>query len=648
MNRKVSMRKVASTVWLAIVILMLSGMVVLPVVAEEVIERFEVDITVKPDSSVEITETIRVHAEGQQIQRGIFRDIPTVLTGEGRGRVRQTLDVLSVKRNGEHESYTVDALSTGKRIRIGRASAILPHGTHTYEIRYRIDRAARMFQEHDELYWNATGNFWTLPILEASALVTLPAGAEIRELGVFTGRQGATEKAARMERLEDNVARFDMAQPLAVREGMTLAVSFEKGTLRSPDFAQEMRYWLSDYREVVGSAALLLVVFFYFFSAWYRVGRGPAKGIIIPRFYPPEGFSPALTHFVYCKGRWDKDGWTAFSAAVVSLAVKGLVTLGKEGKKAMTLETTGKVPDSLPTGERVIFDFLSEKSPVTTDAKHGVAIQRTKSRFISALQKENRSVFFTSNLGYTLFGLALIAVSILQMFYFDVLEFGVFIFMLLTFIPLLLLLLVMKWARRKSLVVSVLVSAIVAMATFSYLKYWVGIFYVIGMDLIFIALLLSLAISIVFGICMGAHTLQGRKVMDEIKGFKMYLETAEKERLNFQNEPDMTVLRYEAMLPYAMALGVEKPWTERFENDLTRHAISDVGPGYRPRWYRGDGFTPGRLSPSMSGITTGVTSAMMAARPASASSSGFSSGRSGSSRGGFSGGGGGGGGGGGW
>ncbi len=643
MISKVSMRKVAITLCLAIVTLMLSGMVALPVVAEEAIERFEVDITVKPDSSVEITETIRVNAEGEQIQRGIFRDIPTVLSGEGRRRVRQTLDVLSVKRDGESESYTVDALSTGKRIRIGRASATLPHGTHTYEIRYRINRAARMFQEHDELYWNVTGNFWVFPILEASALVTLPADAEIRELDVFTGRHGATEKAAHMEQLKDNVARFDRTQPLAVKEGMTVAVSFEKGTLRSPDVAHEMLYWLLDYREVVGPTALLLVVFLYFFCAWYRVGRSPAKGTIIPRFYPPAGFSPALIHFVYYKGRWEKDGWTAFSAALVSLAVKGLVTLDQEGKKAMTIETTGKVPNSLPPRERVVFDFLREKSPVTTDAKHGGAIQRTKSRFISALKNENRSVFFTSNWGYTLFGLALFVVSILQMLYFNVLEFGVFIFMLLSCIPP-----IIAGRRRKPLVVSLVVGAIVAMAIFSYLKHLIGIYHVVGMDLIFIALLLSLAISIIFGTYMGAHTLQGRKVMDEIEGFKMYLETAEKERLNFRDEPDMTVLRYEAILPYAMALGVEKPWTERFENDLTRHAISDVESDYRPHWYSGDGFTSERLSPSMSGITTGVTSAMMAAQPASSSSSGFSSGSSGSSSGGFSGGGGGGGGGGGW
>src|SRR5690606_24899189 len=137
-----------------------------------------------------------------------------------------------------------------------------------------------------------------------------------------------------------------------------------------------------------------------------------------------------------------------------------------------------------------------------------------------------------------------------------------------------------------------------------------------------------------------APTVHGRKVMDEIDGFKMYLETAEKERLNFQDEPDMSVQRFEAILPYAMALGVEKPWSERFEKDLARHAAKDAE-GYSPLWYSGGNFSAGSFARTMGGVATGLSAAMIASQPQASSSSG-------SGGGGFSGGGGGGGGGGGW
>jgi uncharacterized membrane protein len=155
-------------------------------------------------------------------------------------------------------------------------------------------------------------------------------------------------------------------------------------------------------------------------------------------------------------------------------------------------------------------------------------------------------------------------------------------------------------------------------------------------------------LTVVFAVLMRAPTIQGRKVMDQIDGFKLYLETAEKERLNIVGEPPMTISRFERILPYAIALGVEKPWSEHFEGELARNAVSDVDRGmiYQPRWYSGStSFSPGKISNSISAAAAGMTAAMVAAQPVQASSSGFSSGGGG---GGSSGGGGGGGGGGGW
>src|SRR5690606_1583347 len=154
-------------------------------------------------------------------------------------------------------------------------------------------------------------------------------------------------------------------------------------------------------------------------------------------------------------------------------------------------------------------------------------------------------------------------------------------------------------------------------------------------------------LTVVFAVLMRAPTIQGRKVMDQIEGFKLYLETAEKERLNMVGEPPMTVDRFERILPYAIALGVEKQWSEHFEGELARNAVSDIERGaiYQPVWYSGGSdFSPGRISSSVSAAAAGMTAAMVAAQPVQASSSGFSSGGGGGS----SGGGGGGGGGGGW
>ena len=148
---------------------------------------------------------------------------------------------------------------------------------------------------------------------------------------------------------------------------------------------------------------------------------------------------------------------------------------------------------------------------------------------------------------------------------------------------------------------------------------------------------------------MRAPTVAGRKLMDQIDGFKMYLDTAEKNRLNYveKGEPPMTVDRFEAILPFAIALGVEKPWSQRFEADLARNAVAGASGAYSPAWYSGADWrsSSSGISNTVSSISTGMSAAMIAAQPSSSSGSGFSGGGGG---GGSSGGGGGGGGGGGW
>jgi uncharacterized membrane protein len=114
-----------------------------------------------------------------------------------------------------------------------------------------------------------------------------------------------------------------------------------------------------------------------------------------------------------------------------------------------------------------------------------------------------------------------------------------------------------------------------------------------------------------------------------------------------ENEPPMTVRRFEEILPYAIALKVEKPWSEHFEAELKRNAVADAeGSTYSPGWYHGSSWSSARggFSNTVAAAASGLSAAMIAAQPVSSSSSGFSGGGGGGS----SGGGGGGGGGGGW
>jgi uncharacterized membrane protein len=141
-----------------------------------------------------------------------------------------------------------------------------------------------------------------------------------------------------------------------------------------------------------------------------------------------------------------------------------------------------------------------------------------------------------------------------------------------------------------------------------------------------------------FASVMKRPTIRGRKLLDEMSGFRDYLEIAEKDELNLRNPPHKTPELFENYLPYALALGVDQEWSEKFAEVLERAHKVD-GKSHSPIWYNGS-WNMSNLSSSTSQLSSSLNTAISSAVTPPGSSSGSS--------GGSSGGGGGGGGGGGW
>ena len=291
----------------------------LPAVAEEVIRNFISDVTVNVDGSLDVRESITVNAEGNQIKRGILRDFPTTYTDKNNVRVRVGFDVLSVERDGRDEAFSVENISNGKRIKIGNADVFLEPGDHTYKITYHTTRQIGFFETFDELYWNVTGNGWTFPIEQASAIIRLPAGAEIRQSSVYTGYQGASGRDARVTSESGNRFEAQTTRRLEANQGFTVAAAWQKGIVTPPSEADKQRDWIVDNLGYFGLILTLLLVPIYYVVTWFRIGRDPPKGPVVPLFHPPDGMGPAGVRYVYKAGYDDK----AFAAAVVGLAVKG-------------------------------------------------------------------------------------------------------------------------------------------------------------------------------------------------------------------------------------------------------------------------------------------------------------------------------------
>ncbi|MFQ5785592.1 MAG: DUF2207 domain-containing protein [Alphaproteobacteria bacterium] len=596
---------------------------------------FASQIKVQADGGVAVTETITVVAAGRQIKRGIYRDFPTRYKDRAGNVVRVGFEIVSVLRDGRPEPYFLDDLGNGTRVYIGRRDVLLDPGRYTYELTYRTDRQLGLFDDHDELYWNVTGNGWALPIDHAGAIVELPPGARPLDTAAFTGPMGARGTAYSVKQDARGRIGFVTTQPLQAGEGLTIVVTWPKGFIVQPTTGQRVGYILQDNLSAFAGLAGLGLLVAYYLVAWLRVGRDPPAGTIVPLFSPPKGFSPAAVRMVTRMGFDHK----AFAAAIVSMAVSGYLKIRQEENGDYVLERTGESKKALSPGERRIAAKLFGRArEIELKTANHARIKRAIDAFKASLRDDFERIHYMRNRVWLVPGMVLTLLAIGAMI----------LFALQSAQAAFLMLWLAMWTAGCSVLGFQVVHAwrggmrpgTVFVSLFA-LPFFggelVGLWQMntVTSPLAVLALLAIVLVNVLFYHLIKAPTIKGRKVMDQIEGFRQYLTVAEKERMNLLNPPERTPELFEKFLPYALALDVEHEWSEQFAE-----ALADAQNGYAPAWYAGSAWR----GDSATGLADSLGGGFAGAISSASSPPGSSSGGGG----GFSGGGGGGGGGGGW
>ncbi|MDX1519810.1 MAG: DUF2207 domain-containing protein, partial [Gammaproteobacteria bacterium] len=380
--------------------------------AREEILSYHSDIVVNDTGEMTVTENITVRAEGNRIKRGIYRDFPTNYRDRFGNRYRVGFDVEGVLRNGQIEAWHVKPLSNGVRVYFGSSDNYIDKGVHKYRFRYRTNRQLGFFDNHDELYWNVTGTDWAFPINKASAQVRLPDSipADAITVEAYTGAQGSKGQDYHAEIRGNGLAYFETTRPLPQRHGLTIVTAFPKGHIREPTAEEKLQYLIDDNRQLLYLGLGLLLVLVYYWISWILVGRDPQSGVIITRYRPPEGYSPASMRFIERMG-YDN---TCFAVALVNLAVKGYLTISEvssiSGLSAdkYSLKKTGKTNINMAPGESALVRKLFiGSSLVTLEQANHKRISDAKSAQETALKQNYEKIYFVTNTWYFLVGVLL-------------------------------------------------------------------------------------------------------------------------------------------------------------------------------------------------------------------------------------------------
>ncbi|HXH01237.1 MAG TPA: DUF2207 domain-containing protein, partial [Xanthomonadaceae bacterium] len=512
----------------------------LPLTAQERILAYDSTIDIRADGSLDVTETIRVRAEGDQIRRGIYRDFPTRYKDRYGNRVVVDFNMLEVLRDGRKEAWFTEDQSNGVRINTGGDDLLPVPADYTYTLRYRTTRQLGFFADHDELYWNAIGTGWAFPIEAGSVEARLPQPVAVDRLHAegYTGAQGLQGQNYAAEVTAPGTARWRLTRPLAPQEGMTVVLTFPKGIITAPSRAQRTWWLLKDNRGVLVALAGLLLLIGYCLRRWRAVGRDPRGGTVIARYDPPVDHSPAGLRYMRRMGYDSR----CFSSDLLALAVDGQVRIHREDKllkDKWALERTPAGAETRTAEGGMQHTLLGGLFPggsgklelVNTNAS---TLQRAQAAHTKALDARYQPALFNRN-GSSV---------------------GIAFFI-----------------------------ALGSMGLAYLLSGGAGVFAIMGVGAV------MLLVLVVFSKLVRAPTPAGRALLDEIEGLKLYLGVAERDELARLPGPDaapvLDAKRYETLLPYAVALEVEEAWTGKFT--LAVGAAAAAAASSAISWYHGNG-----------------------------------------------------------
>jgi hypothetical protein len=555
-----------------------------PAFARELkIEKFSSEIFIQPDSSLDVNETIDANFIG--VWHGLYRTIPVeYVTPQGFNFS------LFVKLVGATDSagqpLKVESSRQGHYLKWKIYVDDATDADRIIHLHYIVRNGVKFFEDHDELYWNVTGDAWDIPIGNASAQILLPAGATGIRTNVFTGSFGSKAHDAEAS-TSGSIIEVSTERPLMFHEGLTVAVAFDKGFVKEPGTGELIGQFLDSNWPLF----LPIIAFFIMFLLWSARGRDPRIGSVAVQYEPPDGLTPAEAGTLVDEQAAMRD----ITATIVDLAVRGYIVIEEKEKAGIAgmllhakdytfhLKKGLKEWPGLKAHELALLGGIFSNGALTD-----VNLSSLQNVFYKNLPTIKNNIFD------------------------ELMERGYFLHR--------------PDYVRGGYVTGGLVIGVTIFLAGNWFSQKTGI----ALLPFFVAGIASGIVIAGFGWFMPARTADGAKALAGVLGFEDFLTHVESDHLNRISQTPET---FEKFLPFAMALGVEKKWVGAFQNIYSQP----------PSWYQGNyssgGFYPIMFVNSLDNMTSSASS-IMASAPRSSGGSGFGGG--GSSGGGFGGGGGGG------
>jgi len=556
---------------------------------------FRADVTVRTDATLEVREEIAVDNAASFYKRGFQRDLPISRTdrwdpryvGTYQKESRLVVKILEVTEDGQPINYEQGKRFGYAQLFIGERNVALDSGEHRFVIHYTVDWAMISREGRDTLYWNSLGSEGAVPIAEAILAVHLPAGVPAENIEVEPRVGGLGLSVPRrpentLERVDDaSGAIVYRATNLKPRQSLSLAVTWPSGYIQLPRFV-----FLRREGGVLVAPALL---FLYYLVAWVWIGPDPKPGVVVTRYDPPEGISPAAARYI---ASGITDG-RSFAAVIAQLAVHGCLRVESEnGKYKLSRLTNDRAAEAaLAPEEKFVLALLFEDGPEIVlsgamDERNAAQNGRYVVHIHDELSDRLGKKYFTRHLGIITLGVLATFVSALALAVTAhgrdtsaavfttlwVLLMGLMMGMMIEFS------FASAWknAVRAGTGWIKLLPGTAAFSVFAAVIVFLLKNVASGVSLSFSLMLVAfLLINLGWGPRLKRKSPLGRQVSDQIAGFRQFLEKVDQDKLVRLDPASNAPQDLDRFLPYAIALEVNEAWGDHLSQTFL--ASTEIG-----------------------------------------------------------------------
>lgn len=501
-----------------------------PVLAREnvtdwYVKDLQTTITVNTDSSLSVTENILADCGNALNKHGIFRILPKNYKTKD-GNFVLPIKLISIKDKSGHKiDYEVSENKDTITYKIGDADKTVT-GENFYELKYVYQNAVRTGnKDFDELYWNILGGYWDLEIDKFTATINFPAGIkqDNTEVYYYAGTQGSKDRSlADYNWTSDNTLVFNSLRTIAKRESITVSAAFPKNIVMPYQLTFKDKYGLS-LLELIFFILFPILIFIACFRLWKKYGQDPKfNKTITPEFEIPEKLTPVEMGGIMKKGNLHPNSITA---TLIRLGFLGYLKIEKIDTKVLfigqsdfkLIRTDKTIGADLYEAEKIILNSLFERGPETTLTKLRMTFYKSIPEITDAVLNDLSKRDLVGKKGLIYRQIMLVAGSVVL------------------FLPI----------------------AFQSIPSF-------------------VSGLLTGFIIIIFAFLMDKFTLKGAELNWRIKGFRLYMDTAEKYRSRFQ-EQEGTI---EKFLPYAILFGMTKKWLNKMKDIYGEQYFANYHPAF--------------------------------------------------------------------